>query len=156
MEFYHSAKGSTWKNHKYIAIKNGRYIYPKREGARSRTKISSLVSNSSNIVKGATKVNLKSDGKLKSSSSNAAVSISEQAANNYKPIEKDDKNLVQYYLDRAERTKATQDAAQKTMEAGEKAIKKIFGSPFDLTRNIKINTESGAKITLWVLEEKQR
>lgn len=24
----HSAKGQTWKNHKYIAIKNGRYIYP--------------------------------------------------------------------------------------------------------------------------------
>ena len=24
----HSAKGSSWKKHKYIAIKNGRYIYP--------------------------------------------------------------------------------------------------------------------------------
>lgn len=24
----HSAKGSTWKKHKYIAIKNGKYIYP--------------------------------------------------------------------------------------------------------------------------------
>ena len=24
----HSAKGQSWKNHKYIAIKNGRYIYP--------------------------------------------------------------------------------------------------------------------------------
>lgn len=24
----HSAKGQTWKNHKYIGIKNGRYIYP--------------------------------------------------------------------------------------------------------------------------------
>lgn len=24
----HSAKGQTWANHKYIAIKNGRYIYP--------------------------------------------------------------------------------------------------------------------------------
>lgn len=28
-ELYHSAKGQTWKKHKYIAIKNGRYIYPK-------------------------------------------------------------------------------------------------------------------------------
>lgn len=27
-EFYHSAKGSVWSNHKYIAIQNGRYIYP--------------------------------------------------------------------------------------------------------------------------------
>ena len=25
----HSAKGQTWKQHKYIAIRNGRYIYPK-------------------------------------------------------------------------------------------------------------------------------
>lgn len=24
----HSAKGTTWSNHKYVAIKNGRYIYP--------------------------------------------------------------------------------------------------------------------------------
>ena len=24
----HSARGQTWKNHKYIAIRNGRYIYP--------------------------------------------------------------------------------------------------------------------------------
>lgn len=27
----HSAKGSTWKKHKYIKIVNGRYIYPKKE-----------------------------------------------------------------------------------------------------------------------------
>ena len=27
-QFYHSAKGSVWSNHKYIAIQNGRYIYP--------------------------------------------------------------------------------------------------------------------------------
>lgn len=26
----HSAKGTTWKNHKYISKKNGRYIYPKK------------------------------------------------------------------------------------------------------------------------------
>lgn len=28
MNIKHSAKGSIWKEHKYIAIKNGRYIYP--------------------------------------------------------------------------------------------------------------------------------
>lgn len=28
MYIEHSAKGSTWKNHKYIRIENGRYIYP--------------------------------------------------------------------------------------------------------------------------------
>lgn len=27
----HSAKGSTWKKHKYIKIENGRYVYPKKE-----------------------------------------------------------------------------------------------------------------------------
>lgn len=31
----HSAKGSTWKRHKYISKKNGRYVYPK---AASSTK----------------------------------------------------------------------------------------------------------------------
>ena len=27
----HSAKGTTWSDHKYIAIKNGRYIYPEQK-----------------------------------------------------------------------------------------------------------------------------
>ena len=27
----HSAKGSTWKKHKYIAIKDGRYIYDEKD-----------------------------------------------------------------------------------------------------------------------------
>lgn len=35
-EIYHSAKGSTWKKHKYIAIKNGRYIYPKADPKNSK------------------------------------------------------------------------------------------------------------------------
>lgn len=32
MDWYieHSAKGTTWKKHKYIGIKNGRYVYPKK------------------------------------------------------------------------------------------------------------------------------
>lgn len=34
----HSAKGKTWKNHKYIDIKNGTYIYPKFMYDRSRKK----------------------------------------------------------------------------------------------------------------------
>lgn len=37
MQLVHSAKGTTWKNHKYIAIKNGRYIYPKPEGSSKRS-----------------------------------------------------------------------------------------------------------------------
>ena len=30
---WHSAKGQTWKKHKYIGIKNGRHIYPKSEAS---------------------------------------------------------------------------------------------------------------------------
>lgn len=35
----HSAKGSTWKKHKYIEIRNGRYVY-KDDEQRRRNKIS--------------------------------------------------------------------------------------------------------------------
>jgi hypothetical protein len=31
----HSAKGKTWSNHKYVAIKNGRYIYPSTTSSKS-------------------------------------------------------------------------------------------------------------------------
>ena len=31
---YHSAKGTHWGKHKYIAIKNGRYIYPTKQGSK--------------------------------------------------------------------------------------------------------------------------
>lgn len=31
----HSAKGTTWKKHKYIAKKNGRYVYPGSSALRS-------------------------------------------------------------------------------------------------------------------------
>lgn len=31
-----SAKGTTWSNHKYIAIKNGRYIYPEEKSKLER------------------------------------------------------------------------------------------------------------------------
>lgn len=34
----HSAKGSTWKKHKYIAIINGVYQYPKRKMAKYRAR----------------------------------------------------------------------------------------------------------------------
>lgn len=34
----HSSKGTKWKDHKYIAIKNGRYIYPSKSGAGTNAK----------------------------------------------------------------------------------------------------------------------
>lgn len=37
-ELYHSAKGSHWKKHKYIAIKNGVYIYNNSKAALSNAK----------------------------------------------------------------------------------------------------------------------
>lgn len=33
----HSAKGTKWKKHKYIAIKDGRYVYPKKEVQKANT-----------------------------------------------------------------------------------------------------------------------
>lgn len=38
LELLHSAKGTTWANHKYIAIKNGRYIYPDNGGGGTSKK----------------------------------------------------------------------------------------------------------------------
>ena len=32
----HSAKGSHWKNHKYLKVVDGRYIYPESAGAEMR------------------------------------------------------------------------------------------------------------------------
>ena len=45
MNYYisHSAKGTTWKNHKYIAIKNGKYIY---DTAKKKAKYGALYSKS--------------------------------------------------------------------------------------------------------------
>ena len=38
----HSAKGSTWGKHKYIAIKNGRYIYPEDLKKKAANKLQQL------------------------------------------------------------------------------------------------------------------
>ena len=35
-EFFHSAKGTEWKNHKYITKENGRYYYAQAEKSRSK------------------------------------------------------------------------------------------------------------------------
>lgn len=40
----HSAKGTTWGKHKYIAIKNGRYIYPKDLKKKTSDKLHELKS----------------------------------------------------------------------------------------------------------------
>lgn len=37
----HSAKGHTWKKHKYIAKKNGRYIYPNKKSLTTSVKVGS-------------------------------------------------------------------------------------------------------------------
>lgn len=41
MWLIHSAKGTTWKDHKYIAIKNGRYIYPNDNNKKGTTSANS-------------------------------------------------------------------------------------------------------------------
>lgn len=35
----HSAKGTTWKKHKYIGKKNGKYIYPSKKALATKSKI---------------------------------------------------------------------------------------------------------------------
>lgn len=44
-EVYHSRKGTKWKNHKYIAIKNGRYIYPSRGKSQTRKVVSNPIND---------------------------------------------------------------------------------------------------------------
>ena len=53
-ELCHSAKGSTWKNHKYIRKQDGRYYYSSKEYAdeyRSNTGHSAPVTNKNTITK---------------------------------------------------------------------------------------------------------
>lgn len=40
MWLMHSAKGTTWKKHKYIRIENGRYIYDREAGSQTHQLIS--------------------------------------------------------------------------------------------------------------------
>lgn len=41
---FHSAKGSTWEDHKYIKKENGNYIYPNDKGGSGKSSISDLKS----------------------------------------------------------------------------------------------------------------
>lgn len=51
-DLIHSAKGTTWKKHKYIRIENGRYIYPndKREKENTSKKQSRLIGKTGSDV----------------------------------------------------------------------------------------------------------
>lgn len=50
-ELEHSEKGSSWKNHKYIAIKNGHYIYDTPSGSNKESKeTSQAIKNVSNLT----------------------------------------------------------------------------------------------------------
>lgn len=126
MEFYHSAKGTTWKNHKYIAIKNGRYIYPnKRQGFSARKKTNQ--STASNIP-----IRVFSDvNKINETVFNSPI---DKYADSLKGALDD----LKKYAEEASRT-ITNAALDKATKAGERAIKRILGTDFKLTGIIDMN-----------------
>lgn len=167
MELYHSAKGTTWKNHKYIAIKNGRYIYPstsaaakaKRQGGQARAKRDKLVKNSANMVKGSVNVNLRDDKRFGGSSKNSVISITNpglKTSNEYMESNRlnEGKTELVKIVDNIERKIATKEAAQKTMESGTKAIQRIIGSNFLQSYKTTIRLDGGGNITIFTLGEK--
>lgn len=84
----HSVEGSTWANHKYVAIINGRYIYPEDLQKERASK--------SGIVTGGTKT-VKSSGSSSNSSTDNAQTFSEKEAANPKTIKYTDKGKVKNY-----------------------------------------------------------
>lgn len=92
----HSIEGSTWKDHKYVAIVNGKYIYPedlKNGGSASK---SGIISGAVKTIKGS-----ESSSTAASASSNASGSAqsssSESTAQNPKNIKYNDKGKVKSY-----------------------------------------------------------
>lgn len=84
----HSVEGSTWANHKYVAIINGRYIYPEDLQKERASK--------SGIVTGGVKT-VKSSGSSSNSSTSNAQASSETEAANPKTIKYTDKGKVKNY-----------------------------------------------------------
>lgn len=159
MEFYHSAKGTTWKNHKYIAIKNGRYIYPsKSQGASARKKINQLSSRSSNIVKDSVKNNLRDTRDVKDSAISIALDIGKIGGSiSNTPIEKYTSSMrkaiddLKSYAEKAAMDIAINEATEKAAKAGEKAINQILGTNFKLTGVIDMEgrgLKKDTKVTL--------
>ena len=142
MEFYHSAKGTTWKNHKYIAIKNGRYIYPsKRQSVKTRKKINQVVSESPNIVKDSSaRAGLQDSRTFVSSVENVASdirkiggSVADTPVEKYPSSARDAINDLKFFADNAAKKAAINSASEKAARAGQNAINRILGTNFKLT-----------------------
>lgn len=142
MEFYHSAKGTTWKNHKYIAIKNGRYIYPsKRQASESRRRINQLVSESPNIVRDSSgKAGLQDSRTFMSSAEKIASevrkiggSVSDTPIEKYLASARDAIDDLKTFADDAAKKAAVRNATEQAQRAGENAINRILGTNFKLT-----------------------
>ena len=86
----HSVEGSTWKDHKYVAIVNGKYIYPedlkKEKGIYATT----------GTINGASKTSKASSGSS-SSGSSTATSENQTTAVNPDSISYTDKGKVKSY-----------------------------------------------------------
>lgn len=144
MEFYHSAKGTTWKNHKYIAIKNGRYIYPsKRQGASARKKMNQLSSKGPNIVKDSVKNNLRDTRNIKDGAISVVLDIGKIGGSiSETPIEKYTFSMqkaisdLKNYAEKASKDIALNEATEKVAKVGENAINRILGTNFKLTEVI--------------------
>lgn len=120
----HSAKGTHWKNgHKYIAIKNGRYIYPE------------------DLKKGALKV------------ANGAKNVAKTVGNAGKTIGSDIKSygrdLVDYYNITGKvgtsAKLATSNLVERKKEAASDAIERALIKNHQKHSNKKSNNRSGVK-----------
>lgn len=159
MILYHSAKGTKWKNHKYIAIKNGRYIYPnKRQGAKAKMRMNKLSSESASIVRNSVNPGLSDSRRFESTVSGIAKGIGKSNASisdfNITEYVSSKKNNVETALEQLKdysesmtRKIVTEDAAQKAMKAGEIAIKQILNIEFKSTGIIDMEGR-GMKTTL--------
>lgn len=141
MEFYHSAKGSTWKNHKYIAIKNGRYIYPsKQKGASARKKMNQLSSRSPDIVKESAKNSLRDTRTIDNNVANVGLGIgkigglvSDTPIEKYLSSVQGEINDLKRYAENSANKIALDKTTEKAMKVGENAINQILGTNFKLT-----------------------
>lgn len=142
MEFYHSAKGTKWKSHKYIAIKNGRYIYPsKRQASKSRKRIKQLVSESPNIVRDSSgktglqdsRTFMSSAGKIASEVRKIGGSVSDTPIEKYLASARSAIDDLKIFADDEAKKAAVRNATEKAQRAGENAINQILGTNFKLT-----------------------
>lgn len=138
---YHSAKGTTWKKHKYIAIKNGRYIYPstnKRSAYGPRSKINSLTKKSPNIVKDSLQISKKDSGVI----SDISVALAMKNDDIQKNI-----NRFSSFANDLMTKEVNRRNLEKTYEVGLKAINSVLKTNYKSTGIIDLEGR-GVKVEI--------